>query len=283
MPEEVKNKGINKFWTIWNLVEDVLLLAAGVLAIVVGCIDGNEDFRNIVNSVITYAIASFIILDGLLRLIMTLLKIKKTGEESILLISGFEITLGIVIMIVLKQILVEALVYFIAIGTIVIGAMFLAFSVVSLIRKSTETYAMPILEIVFGGILIGVGLYIVILYNISVEARNRICLILTGSVLAIVAVALSIIALVSGKKRKKNAALVPVENEKAEKPKKEKKAKKNKEPAETKPAEDEPIEVEASDVTEAEVKEIGHQQIKEIESKDKDENTGENKGEDKAE
>ncbi len=255
MADVKESKGINKFWTIWNIVEDVILLAAGVLAIVVGCIDGNSDIRDTMGSVITYAIASFIILDGLLRLIMTLLKVKNSGEESIMLVSGFEITLGIVAMIVLKTVLIEAMVYFIAIGAIVIGAMFLAFSIVSLVRKAVEKFAMPILEIIFGGILIGVGLYIIILYNVSEEAKNRICLILTGSVLSIVAIALAIITLISCKKRK-SKALVPADKEKGKGSKKEKKEPKKEEEPNIKEVDVE--DKEEPKVIEAEVKEIEH-------------------------
>ncbi len=255
MADVKESKGINKFWTIWNIVEDVILLAAGVLAIVVGCIDGNSDIRDTMGSVITYAIASFIILDGLLRLIMTLLKVKSSGEESIMLVSGFEITLGIVAMIVLKTVLIEAMVYFIAIGAIVIGAMFLAFSIVSLVRKAVEKFAMPILEIIFGGILIGVGLYIIILYNVSEEAKNRICLILTGSVLSIVAIALAIITLISCKKRK-SKALVPADKEKGKGSKKEKKEPKKEEEPNIKEVDVE--DKEEPKVIEAEVKEIEH-------------------------
>ena len=257
MADIKESKGLNKFWTIWNIVEDVILLAAGVLAIVFGCLNGNDNVRNVINTIMTYAIASFIILDGLLRLIMTLLKVKSSGDESIMLVSGFEITLGIVMMIVLKTVLIDALVYFIAIGAIVIGAMFLAFSIVSLIRKSVEKYTMPILEIIFGGILIGVGLYIIILYNVSPEAKNRICLILTGSVLSIVAVALAIITLISCRKRKKKA-LVPVDGEKEKRSKKEKK-----EPKKEKEEVADAKEVEVKDkeepkMIEADVKEIEH-------------------------
>ncbi len=252
-----ESNGLNKFWTIWNIVEDVILLAAGVLAIVFGCINGNDDARSVMSSIITYAIAAFIILDGLLRLIMTLLKVKTSGDESIMLVSGFEITLGIVTMIVLKTVLIDAMVYFIAVGAIVIGAMFLAFSIVSLVRKAVEKYAMPILEIIFGGILIGVGLYIIILYNVSPEAKNRICLVLTGAVLAIVAIALAITTLISCKKRK-SKALVPVDDKgKGKRSKKEKKNPKKEEP-ESDIQEAEVKDKEEPKAIEAKVKEIEH-------------------------
>ena len=271
MADIKESKGLNKFWTIWNIVEDVILLAAGVLAIVFGCIDGNNDARNVINTIMTYAIASFIILDGLLRLVMTLLKVKSSGDESIMLVSGFEITLGIVMMIVLKTVLIEAMVYFIAVGAIVIGAMFLAFSIVALARKAVEKFTMPILEIIFGGILIGVGLYIIILYNVSAEAKNRICLILTGSVLAIVALALAITTLISCKKRK-SKAIVPVDDkEKGKRSKKEKKEPKKEEPE---VQEAEVKDKEEPKMIEANVKEIEHKpESKDEEAKpeDKDE------------
>ena len=258
MNETNAKKGINRLWTIWNLSEEVILLAAGVLAIIVGCLEGNEDLRNAIESVIAYAIAAFVILDGLLRLIMVLTKNKKEPDSSIMLISGFEITLGIVIMIVLKQILIEAMVYFIAVGTIVIGAMFLAFSIFSLVRKTVEKYFMPILEILFGGILIGVGLYIIILYQVDSDAKNRICLILTGSVLAIVAVALAILTLISCKKRKKGA-LVPTQ-----KPEKKDGAKKSKKEKEEEPKQ-EMKEEEEPKIIEADVKEIESSPVQQIE------------------
>ena len=272
MAETQENKNVNKFWTIWNIVEDVILLAAGVLAIVIGCIGGDDtdNLRNVIQNIITYAIASFIILDGMLRLIMTLLKIKKAGEESIMLVSGFEITLGIVMMIVLKDILVEAMVYFIAIGAIVIGAMFLAFSIVTIIRKMADKYMMPILEIFFGAILIGVGLYIIILYNVNADAKNRICLILTGSVLSIVAVALAIITLVSCKKRK-GKAIVPVEKEKEKGSKKKKKEEKAEQPVSEEPkpeTSEEPKAIEEKKIIEAEVKEIEHKPEEDIPSEE---------------
>lgn len=264
--EEANSKSrFNKIWTIWNLVEEVILLAAGVLAIVVGCIDGNDDVRNAIEGVITYAIAIFIILDGLLRLIMTLFKVKQSGDESIMLVSGFEITLGIVIIIVLKEILIKAMVYFIAVGTIVIGAMFLAFSVATLVRKAAEKYFMPVLEIIFGGILIGIGLYLIILYNVSKDGQNRICLILTGTVLSIVAIALAITTLLSGRKRKK-MELVPVSGEASRKSgKKAKKAKKEEAKEEPKEEDGEPmiIEAETKEVEEKPVQQIEHKKDKE--------------------
>ena len=181
-----------------------------------------------------------------------------------MLISGFEITLGIVIMIVLKQILIEAMVYFIAVGTIVIGAMFLAFSIFSLVRKTVEKYFMPILEILFGGILIGVGLYIIILYQVDSDAKNRICLILTGSVLSIVAIALAILTLISCKKRKKGALVQTQKPEKKDGAKKSKKEEEEETKQETK-EEKEPK------IIDADAKEIESSPVQQIEHKEDDE------------
>ena len=76
-----KQKRINKFWFWWNLIESIVLFAGGVLAIVAGIlsgVEGNQTPEGIENAV-AYAVAAFVILDGLLRIVMFLARIQK-GE-----------------------------------------------------------------------------------------------------------------------------------------------------------------------------------------------------------
>ena len=118
--EETNNvkKTAKKIWSIWNTAEAVILLAAGVLAIVFGILydKNNEPFNGNMETILTYSVASFVILDGLLRIIMSFLKQEQRTEESIMLVGGFEITLGVVVMVVLHEIFVETMVYFMAIN-----------------------------------------------------------------------------------------------------------------------------------------------------------------------
>lgn len=251
-------KQVNSFWTIWNIVEAVILLAAGVVSIVFGCLDSQSaDFKGNMGTILTYSVASFVILDGLLRIIMSFLKEENRMEEPVMLVGGFEITLGIVIMVVLQDVFIQTMVYFMAIGMMVIGLLFLIFSILTLVKKATEKYFMPILEIIFGAILVGVGVFIVVVYNVSKEAGDRISLILTGSVLAIAAIAQIAIVTISATKRKKKQKA-------EEKEKKSNYVKKQEEPA------PQPEEKTATtDVIEStEVKEIESTPVKQIESKD---------------
>lgn len=247
-------KQINAFWTIWNIVEAVILLAAGVVSIVFGCM--NESFKGNMEMILTYSVASFVILDGLLRIIMSFLKEENRTEEPIMLVGGFEITLGIVIMIVLKDVFIPTMVYFMAIGMMVIGLLFLVFSVLTLVKKTTEKYFMPILEIVFGAILVGVGVFLVVVYNVSQDAGNRISLILTGSVLAIAAIAQIAIVAISASKRKKKASKKNEEVKESDAPK-----------ANSKPSAKNEVE-ETPEVIETNVKEIESTPVKQIENKD---------------
>lgn len=251
-------KQVNSFWTVWNIVEAIILLAAGVVSIVFGCLDGdNTDFKGNMGTILTYSVASFVILDGLLRIIMSFLKEENRMEEPIMLVGGFEITLGIVIMVVLKSVFIETMVYFMAIGMMVIGLLFLIFSVLTLVKKTTEKYFMPILEIVFGAILVGVGVFIVVVYNVSKEAGDKISLILTGSVLAIAAIAQIAIVTISATKRKKKQKSEEKEGKNAP-------VEKQKEPI------NQPEEKNVDIIESTEIKEIESTPVKQIESKDEE-------------
>ena len=262
-----KQKIALRFWTIWNIAEAVILLAAGVLAIVFGCITKSENgYPQNIEDILTYSVATFVILDGLLRIIMNFLKQQEKTEESIMLIGGFEITLGIVMMVVIKTTFIEAMVYFMAIGMIVIGTLFLIFSILTICRKENEKIFMPVLEIIFGAILIGVGIFLIVVYNVNSESKFRISLILTGSVLAIAALAQMTITVLSWRKRVKKESAQETDatassDEKKEKEPKKAKLKKQK-PQEAKPEEEEPK------VIEAKVQEIDHHEVPQIENKE---------------
>ena len=93
--DEKLDKGMTRVWATWNYVEAFILIAAGALACIF-C--NNADLQGI----FSYAIGGFAILDGLLRFFLVLINYKKS-QENVMLVSGFEITIGIVIIMLEMQ------------------------------------------------------------------------------------------------------------------------------------------------------------------------------------
>lgn len=199
---------MQKIWTVWNLVEAGLLFVAGILAIVFGVLskaDGGAPLNSeaqVIENVILYVLASFIILDGLLRTLL-LAKNFKHSESSAYLVGGFEITIGIVLMIMGSGYFFSLIINFLAVFMIVTGCLFLVVSIVAILKK-VDNMVMPILEIVFGAIMIGFGIALLVLFHAGDNvARNRISFILIGSVMAIAGLAMAIITIIRDRKRKK--------------------------------------------------------------------------------
>ncbi|MCR5491658.1 MAG: DUF308 domain-containing protein [Bacilli bacterium] len=225
MDNEEKSKRMKKLWFIWNLVEALLMLAAGVLAIVFGVMtkqSGSNDPNPTIETTVAAVIGAFVILDGILRIIMVLAHYKQT-EQSVMLIGGFEITAGIVT-ILFHDIFVRFLVTFLSVFLLVIGALMLIFSIYAIAKRIGKLY-MPVLEIIFGALMLGLGVAITIMYY-NGESSNQIVLIVVGVIMAAFGITQAIIALVSYKKKnvvENENEIVPV---RTEKPKKEKKPKK---------------------------------------------------------
>ncbi|MCR5078341.1 MAG: hypothetical protein K6B65_00220 [Bacilli bacterium] len=205
--EKTPEEKFKTFWLVWNLVEDILLLAAGVLSIVFGIL-AKEDSQavtsdtGVIENIILYVLASFIILDGLLRTIM-LAKKPKGGESSAYLIGGFEITIGIVLMILGSNVFFKLIINFLGVFLLVIGALFLFVSIRSIV-KHLESMLMPVLEIFFGAILIGFGTALMIIYHAGeAQIRNRVSYMLIGTILAIAGIAM-LIGLFIGKRKEKH-------------------------------------------------------------------------------
>ncbi len=200
---------INKFWGIWNLAEAGVILAAGVLAIVMGVLygtDSSNDFQqaltNITYNVLPYLVGGFIIMDAILRVILAVTKTRHDSDESILLIGGFELTAGILLMI-FHGIFTDFIVHAIGVLLIVIGVLFVVFSVLAIAQKNKKLF-IPVLEIVFAGILIAIGVAVEIIYGVSDGGtRLRLVLIIAGIIFTILAIAQLIITLITLKKAKK--------------------------------------------------------------------------------
>lgn len=212
-------------WTIWNTVEAVLLLAAGIIAIVFGiqAKDFDNQDANTVKNIIVFVLGTFVILDGVLRLVMLALHYKKS-DESTILIGGFEITIGIVLMLVGGVSVIDMIIKFLGVALTVIGTLFLGFSIMVIVKK-TEKLFMPILEILFGAILIGLGVAILILHYAGDNTTQlRVVFVLIGLIMAVAGIAQAVVVLVTkirnkkkkSKEKKETISAVPSSKEDAE-------------------------------------------------------------------
>ena len=179
MDNEVKGS-MRKVWAIWNYVEALLLIAAGVLAIL---FRDNETLQQIVS----YVVGGFVILDGALRFILVLAKYQKSQGSSILLISALEITIGILV-ILLYDSFIKIAVQFLFLFLMTIGGLFLIYSIYAIVRKYADNLFMPILEIVFAAIMIGLGVTICVLYNQNAEQFKIAIMITLGVILIMVGI-----------------------------------------------------------------------------------------------
>ena len=205
--EKTPEEKFKTFWLAWNLIEDALLIVAGALSIVFG-IMVNENSgaitsdTKVIENIILYVLASFIVLDGILRTVL-LAKRQSNAETSAYLIGGFEITIGIVLMILGSETFFKLIINFLGVFLLVIGALFLFVSIRTIVKHLTSML-MPVLEIFFGAILIGFGTALMIIYHAGeVQIRNRVSYILIGTILAIAGIAM-LIGLFIGKKKEKH-------------------------------------------------------------------------------
>lgn len=174
-----------KFWCWWNLAEAALILGAGICAIVCGALYDKDNAGSVVvlNHVLPYVVGGFVSMDAILRIVLGLNARGKETDESVMLIGGFELTAGILVMIFHDQftrLIINA------IGTliIVIGTLLVLFSAMAIIKKSKKLFV-PILEIVFASILVGVGIAIFILYYMT-SSTDQVVLLISGIIFTII-------------------------------------------------------------------------------------------------
>ena len=207
-----KRKKLNKFWLWWNLIEGLVVLAAGVLAIFAGV--RNDSSAANIDKVLGYAISIFVVLDGIFRVVMYFVKYEKGVDSTPLLIAGFEIALGallIYIQVKYSGLLIEALIAFVAIALMVVGALMLTNAIFQITRLH-EKLVMPIATIILDAILIGVGVAVLILSS-SQDYHNTVTMIMTGAILSIIGLSLVIFAIFTAKKDKKQIEKYEAEEE----------------------------------------------------------------------
>ena len=180
-----------KVWAVWQIVEAIILLAAGVFTII---------FSNDVNLYkwIFIAISAFVILDGILRIMMPFFN--KDPRDNTMFIGIFELTLGIVILLK-SQDIIQVMMLFIGIILLVLAPVAIADGVIRIARRR-ESLFFPVVEFVSSLIFIAVGT--IILY--SINNYMMIVLIVIGVILlilAIVEISLTIRMLSKIKKRER--------------------------------------------------------------------------------
>jgi hypothetical protein len=178
------------FWVAWNFVEAMLLMVAGILAIVY---NDNTDLQDTIIRVV----GIFMIIGGSLRILMNFMPViasskaeeaakieaRKNLSYNFVIGGAIELALGITLTIMTSaySVLIQFLSLFIGIVCIVGGVSFLLFAVAFIVSKLYKLY-MPILEIIFGCALIALG-SVVIVYMGDSKVFMRIALIVVGVVM----------------------------------------------------------------------------------------------------
>jgi uncharacterized protein YjeT (DUF2065 family) len=181
-------------WTIWHLVEAALLITGGILAIVYS---NNEKIQSYIYPVV----GGFMIFGGVLKIVSNFLPVlatnayeaeakiraKKAMAYDMVVGGSFELALGITLCMVdtsAVEVITNFITNFIAIILMVAGASLLLFAIGFIISKLYKLY-MPILEIIFGLCLIGLGIIVIYFLHNNSSALNQIVLIVTGLILVL--------------------------------------------------------------------------------------------------
>lgn len=227
MEEKSGERKMYKVWAIWNYVEAFLLLGAGACGITFGALN-RVSSDSPINIILAIVVGIFVVLDGILRLFMSFYSFS-SSEESIMLVAGFEVAIGITI-ILSYTVFIDIIIQFLAVLLLVIGVLLILFSIFSIAKKVSKPF-MPILEIVFGAILAGVGSAILIMYfGSDVGTTNKITVLIVGIIMVLASIAQGVIATIQYKKGKKKYELAKTgdgEEEPSKKPRKDKKKKSN--------------------------------------------------------
>lgn len=212
-------KKMYRVWAIWQIVEALLLIAAGVLTII---FSSNPDLYRW----IFIAVGSFIILDGVLRILIPFFN--KDPKDNTLFIGVLELTFGIV-MILQSETIIGLLMYFIGVLLFVIASVAIADGVLRIVRKK-ESLFFPVFEFIASLVFIAVG--VIVFIAIKEAKLQNVVLIIVGVILILIAIfeiAVTIKGLVRRKRREKEKAseeTAPVKVKKEAKPARPKKEEK---------------------------------------------------------
>ena len=191
-PKKVINmeKG-SPFYTGWNIVEAIILVVGGILAMVYS---NNTDLQ----ATILYIIGAFLIIDGALRILVNFLPvltiIEKTKLTFDLVIAGsFEVALGITTICDLAiekgtaDTIIKFVAMFVGIALLVFGAILIIYSTGLLTNKLIKMTKVAILGYILAACLIALGIVSIIYLKDETNFR-QVVLIIAGLVLVLAGV-----------------------------------------------------------------------------------------------
>ncbi len=162
-------KSKHTLWNIWNIVVALLFVGIGVLTC---AFSNNTDFQNtiiLIVGIVLLVIAGF----QILRIIVAGDETTISADLSIAGVTASEIALGIVAILVSKDMTSAAAVfkylgYFLGIILLSIGGIFIVYEIVFLVRKK---HKLPVAIATFIGSLIPIGLGILVLVFLNDQER----------------------------------------------------------------------------------------------------------------
>lgn len=185
--------------SVWQIVEALIFIALGVIAIVYS---GNKTFWNVIG----YVTGALLALDGLLRLIMYFAADNVDVKKVSLIVCISEITLAVFIFICAK-VVVAYFALLIAILLLVVGFVAMVDSIVKIAKKS-EKLSITIPSIVISAIFIALGVVALVFFPsnpTSAKGVNTISvlLIVSGVLLILGGIAEAVYTCVMASKIKK--------------------------------------------------------------------------------
>lgn len=183
-----EKKSTKIFWDWWTFVEALLLIASGVMAIFWSDNDWMQSLAIILA-------ASFILADAVSRFAFMLVQYSKDkkDQESVILISGLEITVGTVIIIFRTNILAVIL-WTLTTILLALGGLLLIYALVLLIRRLHTKIWLAAVEIVGGAIAVALG--VVILVKFQFQKDQAFATMVVGIIIALIGLIIAISALV---------------------------------------------------------------------------------------
>lgn len=175
-------------WAIWQIVEAILFIVGGILAIVYS---GSSELQQ----TILYVIGAFLIAGGALKILANFLPILSATDRAALtydLVVGgsIELALGITIVsdIAGNNAVADAIVHFISlfigIALIIFGAIAAIYCLAILFNKYLGMTGLSITGLVIGALLIALGAIVIVQMSTS-SAFYKVVLIIVGVVLVL--------------------------------------------------------------------------------------------------
>lgn len=217
-------------WSIWNFLEAALIIVLGIICFIYTAKASDDaNYANVI-SVILFIAGIFLIVGGALKIIVNFLpvvgkniadatfkaQVKSQLSYDLVVGGAIELSIGVAIVATYKAYdgeltqIVETLITFLAVfvGVIIIaaGVSLVLFAIGFIISKLYKIY-LPIIEIVFGAVLIALG--IVVLYFLVGDKNlaQLIVLIIIGIMLVLAGIAMAILTVVEINKARARKAL----------------------------------------------------------------------------